>query len=514
MRRLNVLLVNPRVCKPANARLPLSLLALGAVLEGRHDHEIVDGNMNQEARATVSSRLARGHVDLVGMTVMPGPQVVTAVALASAIRDAHPSIPIAWGGYFPSLYPDAAINARYVDYVVRGPGEETLVELLDRLPDAGAPTSVTSGRAEVLAGVRGLTWKQDGRIVHNAERRPVGPDSLPPLVYERVGNVAQYLLPTYMGARTAVHQAALGCRYHCTFCGVVSMFNGRTWLEGPERLRRHLEALRDRHGATAVQFYDNNFFDTEANSLPALDVLASVGLPYWCYARTDTLATFSAGTWRLVRRSGLKMVYLGAEAASDEALRAMRKGTRVEHTMEALARCREHGVIPELSFILGGPDDPEGDAERTMEFVRRIKTRYPESEIILYFYTPTPQRNHAAWRADPDGLHLPEQERYGPGGPPMPATPEEWTEQQWVDFVCHTDAPWLTPRMRQRVRGFARVLACRFPTVQDVRTPRWGRAILRDMARWRYATRRYERPLELDLARRIIPLKAPQAEGL
>jgi len=70
------------------------------------------------------------------------------------------------------------------------------------------------------------------------------------------------------------------------------------------------------------------------------------------------------------------------------------------------------------------------------------------------------------------------------------------------------------PAMRQRVRGFARVLACRFPTVQDVRTPRWGRAILREMARWRYATRRYERPFELDLARRVIPLKSPQAEGL
>lgn len=514
MRRLNVLLLNPRICRPASARLPLSLLALAAVLEGRHDYTIVDANLEPDAAGAVARLLSTGRFDLVGMTVMPGPQVVTAVAMASAVRASHPTLPIAWGGYFPSMYPSAAINARYVDYVVRGPGEETLPELLDRLPDAGPPTSVDSGRATALADVKGLTWKREGRVVHNPERAPRSPDLLPPLPYERLGSVGRYLVPSYVGTRTGVHQAALGCRFQCTFCGVVSVFNGKTWLEGPQRLRHHLSALRDRHGATAVQFYDNNFFDTEANSQPALEVLADAGLPYWCYSRTDALAGFSESTWRLVQRSGLKMTYVGAETASDDALRAMRKGTRVEHTIAALARCREHGVVPELSFMLGGPDDPDGDVERTIEFVRHVKDRYPESEIVLYFYSPTPQRDREAVRRDPDGLHLPEQEQYGPGGPPLPTTPDEWTEPRWIHYVCHTDAPWLTPRTRRRVKDFARVLACRFPTAQDVTTPAWGKALLRELARWRYATKRYERPVELDLVRRLIPLKSPQDEGL
>ena len=61
------------------------------------------------------------------------------------------------------------------------------------------------------------------------------------------------------------------------------------------------------------------------------------------------------------------MAYIGAEAASDEVLRRMKKGSRVEHTFEVARRCREHGVIPEFSFVLGGPDDPEGEIEKTFE---------------------------------------------------------------------------------------------------------------------------------------------------
>lgn len=206
------------------------------------------------------------------------------------------------------------------------------------------------------------------------------------------------------------------------------------------------------------------------------------------------------------------MAYIGAEAASDDVLRAMRKGSRVEHTLEVAARCREAGVVPEFSFVLGGPEDPEDETERTLRFVRRLKALHPDCEVILYFYSPTPQRDRAY--ADRDVALLPHLATYGPDGPPLPTTPEEWAEPRWVSYVCHQDAPWLTPRLRQRVRDFAQVIGCRFPTVQDHRTPGWGKALLRTLAAWRYATGVYARPVELDLARRFIPLRRPEVEGL
>lgn len=497
-------------------RLPLSLLALGAVLEGKREYEILDGNADADVPERALRAAASGEVDLVGVTVMPGPQVGPSIEISRAIRAVRPEVPIVWGGYFPTLYPDAAIHAPYVDYVARGQGEDTFVELLERLPDAGPPPGPFDSARDprVVAEIRGLTWKDGGQVRHNADRHFRPPDVYPEYPYERVGDVDRYLRPSFMGRRTAVHQAAIGCRYHCEFCGVVTMFNGATRLQGPARLDAAIRVLRDRWGADALQFYDHNFFDREETSVPILEVLARHAMPWWCYARTDTMAQFSPETWELIRRSRLSMAYVGAEAASDEALRQMKKGSRVEHTFELARLCRENGVIPELSFVLGGPEDPEGETEKTLEFIKRLKTIHPECEVVLYFYTPTPRREAASERTRELGLRLPVQERFGPEGPQLPTTPEEWTEPQWIEFVCHRDAPWLSPRLRQRVKDFATVLGCRFPTVQDHTTPRWGKAVLGALASWRYASGVYGNPWELKLARRLIPLREPQSESL
>ena len=133
-------------------------------------------------------------------------------------------------------------------------------------------------------------------------------------------NIATYFRPTFLGSRTAVYQAALGCRFKCEFCGVVSMWNGKTHLEAPERLLHSLGMMKERWGADGIQFYDNNFFDREDTSQPVLDALGKLSMPWWCFARTDTLSRFSASTWEKIRKSRLRMAFFGAEAASDEIL--------------------------------------------------------------------------------------------------------------------------------------------------------------------------------------------------
>ena len=516
MTRPLVILVNPPMAKPRGVRLPLSLLALGAVLEGRYDYRIVDGNVDPHVDETVLRLLSGIRHAWLGITVMPGPQVAPAIAIATTVRRVRPDVPIAWGGYFPTLYPDSAINAPYVDYVVRGQGEDTLLSLLEAHQDL-APADAgqnDSTREAAATAITGLTWKRDGQIVHNPARAFRSPDAYPVYPYGALENVDTYFRPSFLGRRTAVHQAAVGCRFRCEFCGVVSMFGGKTHLQGPERLDHVLKLLTTRYRADAVQYYDHNFFDREVTSIPILEVLARHRLPWWCYARADTLAGFSTATWDLLRASQLRMAYIGAEAASDDVLRAMRKGSRVEHTLAVAERCRVFGIIPEFSFVVGGPEDPEGEVERTFRFIKRLKRIHPACEVILYFYSPTPQLSGEQRQLDASGARIPILERYGPGGPLLPTTPEGWTDPNWIRYVCHQDAPWLTPALRERVRDFGRVLSCRFPTVQDWSTPRWGKWILRHLASWRYATDRYDRPRELEFARRLIPLREPQRESI
>jgi anaerobic magnesium-protoporphyrin IX monomethyl ester cyclase len=291
---------------------------------------------------------------------------------------------------------------------------------------------------------------------------------------------------------------------------VAAMFKGATVLPPAERLDRDLLLLEERIGADSIQFYDHNFFDREEDMTPLLEVLARHELPWWCYARSDALVGLSAEGWRLVRRSRLKMAYIGAETPNDDLLRSLRKGTRSEQTLEVAELCGRNGVVPELSFMVGPPEDPEGETERTFDFIRRVKRVNPRSEIIVYVNTPLPPT------VVPGSHRLKLPALLDVHGEPVefPKTPEEWTERRWVDYACHADAPWLTDRVRRRIRDFVTVLRCRFPTVQDTRTSPWARAALRTLASWRYSLRRYDRPWELHASQRFIKLLDPRATSI
>ena len=496
-----VLLVNPAITSPRHARFPLSIMTMAAALDGHHDSLLIDGNMDRDAVRTAADAAGKYQFEAVGVTVMGGPQVATAIAVSRAIRRARPELPIVWGGYFPTLYPHVALNADYVDFVIRGQGEDTFGELLSALP-GGDPAS--------LAAIRGLSWRRDGMAVSNPERAINRERVAPSLNYDALPDAKAYLVKTFLGQRTAAHQAALGCRFRCTFCGVAAMFNGATVLPPAERLDRDLAVLKQRIGADSVQFYDHNFFDREESMVPLLEVLARHELPWWCYARSDALVNLSPASWRLVRKSRLKMAYIGAETPNDELLKSIRKGTRSEQTLEVAEICRRNGVIPELSFMVGPPEDPEGETERTFDFIRRVKRVNPQSEIIVYVHTPLPP----SVVPNAHRLNLPEL-RDASGEPVIfPKAPEEWTERRWVDYACHADAPWLTDRVRQRIRDFVTVLRCRFPTVQDTRSSRWSKVALRTLARWRYSLQRYDRPWELEVSQRFIRLLDPRATSI
>ena len=497
-----VLLINPTITARRHARFPLAVLSLATALEGRYRPTIVDGNVDRDFVATAVRHIAAGGIHAVGVTVMGGPQLTSAIAVSRAIRAHSPALPIVWGGAFATVCPEATVNSPYVDYAVRGQGEQTLTELLEALAGCGG----------ALAAIRGLSMRSQGRIVHNADR-PFSAASLARMLpYERLDNPRQYLTHTYLGTRTAGYQAALGCRFRCTFCGVATMYRGKMALPTAQRLEQDLGFLKERLGVNGIQFYDHNFFDREVDMVPLLEVMARLEIPWWCFARSDALANLSESTWKLVRKSRLRMAYIGAESPSDWLLHDIRKGTRSDQTLAAIEQCRSHGVVPELSFMLAPPQDPEGETERTFEFIRHIKRLHPPTEVMIYIYTPLPPRpgdTHAQVARMAATLR----DRRGQAVA-FPRNADEWAQPHWLGYWCHKDAPWLSPQLRRRIVDFTTVLGCRFPTIMDIRASPWGKSALRTLAAWRYRFERYDNPWELRVSRRLIRQWDPRALSL
>lgn len=487
-----IILLHPRSTKPKNRRFPLAPLSLAAVLEGKADYEIVDGNADPQPGATLDRLMRERPVRMLAVSVMPGPQMVAAIPLCREFRAKYPKIPIVWGGYFASLYPDAALQAPYVDYVVRGQGEDTLLELMEAMPN---PAN--------LRGIRGLSFKdQFGLHVHNAERPLRSPNDFPTLPYHRLPEAEKYIAATYLGRRTAVHQASVGCPFRCNFCGVVPVYGARQKAEAPERTAAVLAGLKQQFGIDAVQFYDNNFFLNESHTAELAERLVPLGLRWWSEGRIDTILRYSDETFRLLKRAGATMVFFGAESGSDWALQQMNKGITTEQTLELAARIRRFGIVPEFSFVVGNPRLPEEDTRDAIRFIRRIKRINPDAEIIVQHYIPTPH---------PDGM-------YGEIDHEIefPRSPEEWATDRWYNFTVRQDPhlAWLPKNIKRRIDNFELVVNSRWPTIQDIHLPAWGRAMLKGLSSWRYALEFYEWPFELAWAQRIVALRRPRVESL
>jgi len=480
-----ILFVNPRATRPRNRRFPLSLMSVGAALPEGTEWEIIDGNRpSVDPLAEISAQVERRRgtadpVRIVAFTVMPGPQLVSAVPLTKAVKARFPEVQVVWGGNFGSLYPAPVLAAPYVDWVIRGQGEHAFLELLEVMDGARDPQTVS-----------GLAWRDaDGRHRVNAERPWVGPDELPPPPYHKIP-VDDYLHPTFLGRRSGVYQASIGCPFGCKFCGVIAVFGSREKQGTAERTVEHLSFLAKHHGMDSVHFYDNNFFLREEQAREFAERVTPLGLRWWCEARIDLMLRFGDDTWRMLKRSGLTMVFYGAESGSDEVLKKMNKTLTTAQTLELAARTREHGIIPEFSFVLGGPDDPAAEIETTLRFIHRLKGINPAMELITYYYTPTPQRRGTYGNVD------------ALAG--TPDTLEEWTEPQWVQWMTHEDprVPWMDRRLRARVEDFRTVMESRYPSLHDTRTRGWGRALGRILARGRWERGDFADPALLRAVRR------------
>jgi len=171
-------------------------------------------------------------------------------------------------------------------------------------------------------------------------------------------------------------------------------------------------------------------------------------------------------------------------------------------TIELARRMRDYGVVPEFSFVLGSPPDPLGDVAATFDFIRRIKSANPATEIILYTYTPVPMDGSLYAAARDAGFAF-------------PRTLEEWATPLWEQLSMRRgdNIPWIDGEVRRRIRNFERVVNAYYPTVTDMRLTRVRRAMLKAASAWRYALKLYDAPYELRALHRLIHYQRPETTG-
>jgi len=494
----DVILYYPRSAN-SKYRAPMSLLALGSMLENRYDYAIVDGNFFHDPIRQLPAVIEKKGARILGMSVMPGPQLQEAIPLVRHLREQFPQLQIIWGGYFPSNHTGAVLQSGWVDYVMRGPVEREFVQLLQHLNANGVK------RESIL----GLSYRENGRIVHNPQRMPLAPiDDLPPWPYERLGDMRRYLGKTFLGRRTMAMHTSYGCPFKCGFCAVVPIFDGGWVAQSAARVADEVESVIKRFGVDAIEFVDNNFFTSVKRTAQFADELLrrNLRVAWWGEARPDTLENYPGAVLAQMRRSGCKMIFLGAESGSALRLKQMNKGgAQTPETILRLAeKLQKYDIIPEFSFVLGAPaEDVDRALDEEIAFIRRVKKINPQSEIIIYIYAPVPMLGSSLF----DDVQK--------TGFQFPRRLEDWLLPQWsqLDLRRNPLTPWLEPHHFKKIHDFETVLNARYPTNSDIKLTNRQRRLLQLSGSWRYVARFYRAPHEIKLLHRWMRYRQPEIEG-
>lgn len=495
-----VLLFNPRSAN-TKPRIPNSILSIAAAIEGLHGYAIVDGNHETDPWQKINSYLATGEYGYFGCTCMPGPQLRQAIPISKQIRTLYPAVKIIWGGYFPSNQPKVVLYSGFVDVIVNGPGEKCFPALLQALNNGQSFTTIPN-----------LIYKGEQGIIKTGKDELYDQDALPRLPYETLNSfypLRRYLGKTYLGTRTIAYHSSMGCPFKCSFCAVVPIYNARWRGKSAQLIYDDIKYLKDKHGGNAIEFHDNNFFVSEKRTVEFSKLIQPENMIWWGEGRIDTIDKYSDQSLELMRASGCKMIFFGAETGNDEILKKMDKGgTQSSAQIRAFAaRMAKFDIIPEYSFVLGTPaDTPEQvmkQIDQDIAFIKEIKEINPKTEIIIYLYSPVPTEGSELYKKVLEsGFHFPEEL-------------EDWISPHWENFDLRKNplTPWLTPEMVDKIRDFETVLNSYYPTVSDIRLTGFKRRIMRSLSAVRYKTGLYWKPYELKVLQLLWKYRQPEIEG-
>ncbi|HWE51875.1 MAG TPA: radical SAM protein [Bryobacteraceae bacterium] len=419
----------------------------------------------------------------IAISLVTGPMIRETVQIARAAKERYPDKPVILGGWHPSLLPDQTLAAEYVDIVVKGQGEDAMLEIVERI-----------AAGESMKGIAGVGYKEDGRIVFNPPRVMKPIRELPPKAYH-IADFNAY--ERVCGRRWAMYTSSLACPYNCAYCTNSGVY-GRKWnaLE-PAQVVEETTDLVTRYGLSLLWIVDDNFLVDRERAIGIAEGLVRSGVKFdWSVqASTNLVSRFTIDELKLLRRAGLSQVAQGAESGSPKVMHLMNKDFQKMETIHtAAAKLSAAGIRPSFNMIFGFPGEDEDDRKKSVALIMDVCRKYPGAEFWTNIFTPYPGAPIMN-KAFELGIDVPK------------------SLDGWIDFFPrYTTLPWLKGRKHkdvQTMREYLRVAFNRVPI--GVKRQNTLQRVVHGMigvpARWRLDHSFYLLPFELwlkDMANRMV----------
>ncbi|MHC4943309.1 MAG: B12-binding domain-containing radical SAM protein [Planctomycetota bacterium] len=500
--------------------LPLPILHVaGPLLEEGFQVQVIDGRLpgaHQRIESCSEAPLFFGFSAFLG-------QLDDGYAAAELLRHRFPETPVVCGGWLPTLYPELFQDSGLVNFLVRGPAEETAPRLAGHLLAVEDPSAIEGvvRCSDIELSTRDNTF---------GSARPPSLD-LPYHLLE----IDHYEL----SEGRADFLSSRGCPSHCTFCGMASVYKGKWFPRSGEEVLEALSDLKERFGLERVQFYDDNFLTDRERVLCMAEGLIERNLDilWMATSRLEDLAAFDDSEWVLLARSGCSIVSSGVESSTPRIRKLLGKpGFGNDDVFRVAHMLHQASIRFAPFFMVGSPGESLEEVDDTLAMAARLMEidpgNYPYISVFLYYPMPnTPlfrmERVGGEVNCYPRSIaevrRIPPESHWGqaPWVPRPPMIPGYHNRRQvmirlfyfWANSLC---PPMLLPKKNPVVERIRRIIGAviqrrvasrnyRFPLEWYAHRAYWG---LRRSIRKRTASSQWSRH-KVD----VLPQGAPRVSS-
>jgi anaerobic magnesium-protoporphyrin IX monomethyl ester cyclase len=357
---------------------PLSLLSLaGALREAGFKVVLIDAAIEPRYLERIAQEC--GSAVCFGISVLTGPMIRGAIEAAKLVKAKAPGVCVVFGGWHPTLCPESTLRESYVDVVVRGQGEVTIVELATALANE-----------QPLDLIAGIAWKKNGRMVQNFERHVQPVDTFAPPAFDMTDFDAYERVS---GKRELAYATSVGCPYACNYCTDMVVYKRRFNAYTAEHVVTELTSLVLRYHIKNVALLDSNFPVDLKRAIAIAKGIRDSGVRFtWTFqASTDFICRMTQEEVQLLADSGVSHMGFGTESTSQAVLKMMNKRhQRVDEMYETARKTSLAGIRVTFNLILGYPGEMESDRLTTFRTMSDIGRQFSNVRFSPNIFTPYP----------------------------------------------------------------------------------------------------------------------------